>query len=48
MTVAAPAIAIPGATIPQDRAASLHRWNVVLALLHLVQAGAHPRALVRA
>ena len=39
MTVAAPALPIAGATIPEERAASLHRWNDVLALLHLVQAG---------
>ena len=39
MTAAAPPLAVAGSTIPADRAQSLHRWNVVLAVLHALQAG---------
>jgi hypothetical protein len=39
MASAVPALPVTGATIPADRARSLHRWNVVLAVLHLLQFG---------
>jgi len=39
MTVAAPPLDVTGSTIPVDRAQSLHRWNIVLAVLHALQAG---------
>ena len=38
MTATAPPIPVAG-SIPADRAQSLHRWNIVLALLHFVQFG---------
>jgi len=38
MTATAPPIPVAG-SIPADRASSLHRWNIVLALLHFVQFG---------
>jgi hypothetical protein len=38
MTAAAPAMPVAGLTIPAGDARSLHRWNVVLAALHAIQA----------
>jgi hypothetical protein len=39
MTAAAPALPIAGVTIPGEQASSLHRWNIILAILHFVQFG---------
>ena len=39
MTAASPVLPTAGLTIPADRAQSLHRWNLVLAILHFLQFG---------